>query len=223
MKPLTRAALAAAALAVVLTASGCTAPAPSPTPTPTSTSPAPTLAPSPSPTPTPAPSPAETPAPTPTPGAGDGAAYDPADIGTWRISYDGIGPVTLDRPLSEVVAEIPVEPSVCRPGVDTFFDTHIVAVAADETSPVIWAMTARSGTDASGGLPSTDAGITVGSAADRIVAAYPDAEQYTPHGGGSSYRITDGTNWIIFDLFQTAEVQAIWVLHDEVAPPEYCG
>ncbi|MGD8194421.1 hypothetical protein ACEXQB_007980 [Herbiconiux sp. P18] len=211
--------LVLAALAVVLAASGCTAPSPVPTPTITATHPTPTG--SPSATPTPSPTPTTT--PTPTPGAEDGAAYDPADIATWQITYDGIGPVVLGRPLNEVVAEIPVEPNVCRPGVDSFFSSHIVAVAADEASPVNWAMTARSGSDDPGGLPSTDAGITVGSTADRIVAAYPSAEQYTPHGGGSAYRITDGTNWIIFELFDSAEVQAIWVLPEEVAPPEYCG
>ena len=213
--------LVLAALAVVLAASGCTAPAPAPTPTITATQPAPSGTPTASPTPTPTPT--STPTSTPTPGAEDGAAYDPADIATWQITYDGIGPVVLGRPLNEVVAEIPVEPSVCRPGVDSFFSSHIVAVAADEVSPVNWAMTAGAGSDDPGGLPSTDAGITVGSTADRILAAYPSAEQYTPHAGGSAYRITDGTNWIIFDLFDSAEVQAIWVLPQDVAPPEYCG
>ncbi|WP_291052736.1 hypothetical protein [Herbiconiux sp.] len=203
------------AAAIALTASGCVgetpAPSPSPTVTPTRTS-----------TPTTPATATATPTPTPTPEADD--AYDPADMSTWDITYSGIGPVLLDRPVAEVLDEVASGEEPCRPGIASFFDGGVVAVGGgSDPALVVVATTGPSKNLDLSEKPSTDAGIAAGSTFDELLAAYPDAEAFDDATGRPGYRLTDGTSWIHFTSVDGQTINTIDVSRMELNLKEYCG
>lgn len=147
-------------------------------------------------------------------------------MGTWLITFEGIGPISLGTPLQEIVDRIPVEPVSCRPGVDGFFGYSVVAAAEgeDPDSPVAMAITAFSSeVPADASRPSTAEGITYGSSVDDVLASYPHAEEYTTSMGELAYRITDGSSYIHFLTFGKSTVEAITVIRAPTTPKEYCG
>lgn len=202
------------ATAIALTASGCVGETPPPSPGPTvSSTPTRTSAPTTSAT--------STATPTPTPEAD---AYDPADMSTWDITYSGIGPVLLDRPVAEVLGEVPTGQEPCRPGIASFFDGGVVAVGGgSDPALVVVAVTGPSTSLDLTEKPSTDAGIAAGSTFDELLAAYPDAEQFDDANGRPGYRLTDGTSWIHFTSLDGRTINIIDVSRTELSLKEYCG
>jgi hypothetical protein len=202
------------AAAVALTASGCVAsPAPSPSPTATSTA---------TPLATPTATPTATSTPTPTPEAQN--VDDPADVSTWEITYSGIGPVRLDRPVRDVVAEVASSEQNCKPSVASFFDSSVIAVGdASDPSLIVAATTGPNQGPEGTTRPHTDAGITVGSTFDQLLTAYPDAEAYTDSNGRPGYRLTDDTGWIHFTSVDAQTINIIDVSRVPTDVKEYCG
>ncbi|WP_440709929.1 hypothetical protein [Herbiconiux sp. YIM B11900] len=218
MKAHSRVAAIVMAAAIAVTASGCVGgtPAPSPSPSvPSTSTPAATRS------ATPTAGPTASPTPTPTPEAD---AYDPDDMSTWDITYSGIGPVLLDRPVTDVLAEVTAGEEPCRPGIASFFDGGVVAVGdASDASLVAVAITGPSTSLDLSEKPSTDAGIAAGSTFDELLTAYPDAEPFQDATGRPGYRLTDGTSWIHFTSVDGQTVNIIDVSRDELNLKEYCG
>ncbi|MFB2584525.1 hypothetical protein [Herbiconiux liukaitaii] len=205
--------------AVALTAAGCVGESAAPSSSPTAAS-SPSAAANPSPTPTPTP----TGAPTPTSTPEAGPPYDPADMSTWDITYTGIGPVQLDRPVAEVLAEVAAGEEGCRPGVASFFESGVVGVG-DGSDPALIAV-ATTGPSSSLDItqkPSTDAGIAAGSTVDELLTAYPDAEPFTDATGRPGYRLTDGSSWIHFTSVDGLTINIIDVSRATINLKEYCG
>ncbi|MFB2581389.1 hypothetical protein ACEXQD_09060 [Herbiconiux sp. P15] len=207
--------------AVALTAAGCVGEDAAPSSSPTAAS-SPSAAANPSPTPTPTAAPTPTPTPTSTPDAGP--PYDPADMSTWDITYTGIGPVQLDRPVAEVLAEVAAGEESCRPGVASFFESGVVGVG-DGSDPALIAVV-TTGPSSSLDItqkPSTDAGIAAGSTFDELLTAYPDAEPFTDANGRPGYRLTDGSSWIHFTSVDGLTINIIDVSRATINLKEYCG
>lgn len=214
MSARTRFAAITVAAVIALGSGGCTADAaPEPTRSPSSVS-----TPSPSATTT-----LGTPAPTPTPTST--AAYDPDDVSTWQITYSGIGPVQLDRPVADILAEVPSGETSCRPGVASFFGSEVVAVGDGTASDLVKTATtggAPEQLDAST-APTTDAGIAAGSSFEQLLTAYPDAEPYSDSNGRPGYRLTDGSSWIHFTSVDGSTIDGIDVSRSPGDLKEYCG
>ncbi|MCS5718790.1 hypothetical protein N1027_11660 [Herbiconiux sp. CPCC 205763] len=215
MRALNGVAAVMVAAAIAVTASGCVGEGPAPSPSPTASA---------SPTPTAAGTPiaTATPTPTPTPEAED--AYDPADMGTWEITYSGIGPVLLDRPVDDVLAEVPSGEEPCRPGIASFFDSGVVGVGDGSDLPVVAVATTgpTQNVDPSA-RPHTDAGITSGSTFSALLTAYPAAEPFTDSQGRPGYRLTDGSSWIHFTSVDGQTINIIDVSRSPTDLKEYCG
>ncbi|WP_257502762.1 hypothetical protein [Microbacterium sp. zg.B185] len=181
-----------------------------------------TAAPTPEPTSTAAPS-ASVPTPTPT--------TDPADPSTWLISEAGIGPITLNAPFSDAVAQLPTDverdPEVC---------THSV-LWQDADGDNLWIVRDASRDDAAPlelvewgdwtepydvGGPRTAAGIGVGSTVDEVWAAYPDALETTQRISPDIHYIS--VDAIFFSYREPSTVINVVTVTDAEQPPyEICG
>ncbi len=223
MRPISGLAVAGLAAAAALALAACagtgtgTDPGSTPFPIPSVTASVPMITATPPATPTDAPA---TDAPQPAP------ASDPADPSTWTIGFDGIGPITLGTPLSEVDAIVAPTDS-CRPGVDSFFDSTVVAStdggAGEGDAATVGLVISQSVAKSSvTGIPTTAEGIGVGSTIDELLAAYPDAEPYEAVNS-TAYRITDGTTYIHFDDYGKGTIQIIEVTSAPIKAKEYCG
>jgi len=202
---------AAILLAGCTTASGTAAPIPQPTSTASSSALAPTL----TATPTPTPSPVE----------------DPADPSTWIVTEEGIGPIKLNAPFSDAVAQLPtgVErvPEICRHSVwwkDANGDQLVVArdSSTDDAGPlelVFWADWLEPyAVDG----PRTAAGIGVGSTLDEVWAAYPDATETTLQSASDIHYIV--VNTMFFYYREPASmISSVWVTNAEQPLYEICG
>ncbi|MFB2599504.1 hypothetical protein ACEXQE_17055 [Herbiconiux sp. P17] len=200
---------------VALLMAGCVAPAPTPTPVPTTATPTGASA-----------TPTTTATVTPTPTTPPAPVFTADDPGTWLIDFAGIGPLKLGTSLTDIEAALPEAPDVCRPGVDGFFSSTIVAVAPDAAGPLSMALAQTNGQLADGegpGHPVTAAGIGPGSTVDQLLAAYPDAESYVGYGDQTVYRITDGATWIHFQPYGGDVIRAVTVQENDTFPREYCG
>ncbi|QJU54626.1 hypothetical protein SCB71_16045 [Herbiconiux sp. KACC 21604] len=225
MRPISGLAVAGLAAAAALALAACagtgtgTDPGSTPFPIPSVTASVPMITATPPATPTDAPA---TGAPQPAPASDP----DPADPSTWTIGFDGIGPITLGTPLSEVEAIVAPTDS-CRPGVDSFFDSTVVAstdggTGEGDTATVGLVISQSVAKSSVTGIPTTAEGIGVGSTIDELLAAYPDAEPYEAVNS-TAYRITDGTTYIHFDDYGKGTIQIIEVTSAPIKPKEYCG
>jgi hypothetical protein len=197
------------ALLLPLLLAACTAPAPNPSPTATPTVTA-TVTPTPTPTPEPVPA-----APVYTDNTAD-----------WIITYTGIGPIEFSQAFSQIAASIPSPErftEACPPL--ALYSSGIqpqVGVAFVDDVP--WDLVvATFGQEAlTDQAPHTAEGIRVGSTADEVLAAYPDALLNGEVAYGA-YVVTNGAGGYITFALTESIVESIHVSNKPSAPKEYCA
>ncbi|GIT78911.1 hypothetical protein LLS1_05800 [Leifsonia sp. LS1] len=187
---------------------------------------------SPTPTLVPTPTPTETPTPTPTPTPT--STLDPADPATWTIGFDGVGPVKLGLPLTEVNGVTPTMSDetydICRPaqldlvapdGLSlTAFET---TASGDQVGNIHVGFNFDVGGDKTLATPRTDRGIGIGSTTAELLAAYPGIPLTGSYGDVANYYGIDGGHgtWIVFGTLHD-KVNAITVGPSSTIPSEYC-
>ncbi|MFF2370792.1 hypothetical protein [Agromyces sp. NPDC058110] len=169
-----------------------------------------------------------TPTPTPTPAA---VAMDPADVTTWVITTDGMGPIQRGVAYPEVIAGLPAFrasedwcPWVVGLASDDAAPLTLIHPEGDEAISGVWV---NGRPDESGALPaspSTEAGIRLGSTMDELSAAYPALETVNQTGPESyGYAVGDETAGYIDFLVEDDRVVLIGVQERAGVPKEFCG
>lgn len=172
-----------------------------------------TTTPTPTPTPTPVPTPTETPSPTATATAAPVPAPTAvptetaaADLSTWVIGFDGIGPIAYGGSSDSAAAALDTTALVpydfgieeCRSdrrGTADDVNAWIMA-DSDEAGRVDLLTVFGYGVDATRAataFPRTAAGIGIGSTEQDLLAAYPDIAAENPVAGDASYALRDGS------------------------------
>ena len=170
------------------------------------------------------------PTPTPTPIEALPAAVDPADVTTWIITTEGIGPIERGAPYQEVIAGLPsFEVSEWCPwvaGLTTEGAGSMILIHPEGGEEITSAwVTGRA--DAAGTVPaspSTETGIMLGSTMDELAAAYPDLQQVNQIGADSfGYAVGDDTNGYLDFIVEDGVVVLIGVQDVAGVPKEFCG
>ena len=162
-----------------------------------------------------------------------------ADLSTWQITDDGIGPFTIGMPWADAIAEA------------TEFGGDTSAAGAAGSCGVVWVAkgevmvnaysndgatvsavrTEYSGPNGPATLaPSTEGGLTLLSRIDDVRAAYPDAIEGGNDLVGAFLTVAGGANRIHFgyatedggDITSAGDVFAIEVNQLDVLPYEHC-
>ncbi|MFE6734001.1 hypothetical protein [Microbacterium sp. NPDC057650] len=189
-----------------------------------------------SPTSTTAPPPTSVASPTPSPIETQHTDADPADVRTWTITEQGMGPVQLDELFADAVAGVPnwtVDQNCTwaafrndqATGVTVYF-----ARSSDISDGNVTTIETESSTDtvkpADG--PRTADGLGLGSSRDEVLAAHPDAAVQKPTvGDGALLRVGPAGpgQGAIFFSFRAGEdtVSAVTVTSRDEPPYEVCG
>ncbi|GAA1964789.1 hypothetical protein [Agromyces allii] len=170
---------------------------------------------------TPSAAPVETPTPTPEP-----VVIDPADVSTWVISGQGIGPLTRGAAYPDVIAPLTTfTADEWCPGIvglqreDT--PGFTLALNDDGTVRAVWVSAA---VDPAIPVPATESGIRPGSTKAELDAAHPALEVAGQIGQDTFvYAAGDDVNgWIDFTVNADA-ITMIGVSSTPIAPKELCG
>ncbi|MFE6995125.1 hypothetical protein ACFVAE_04150 [Microbacterium sp. NPDC057659] len=180
--------------------------------------------------------PASVVSPTPSPIETEHTDADPADVRTWTITEQGMGPVQLDELFADAVAGVPnwtVDQNCTwaafrndqATGVTVYFardsevsDGNVTTIEAESTTDTV----------KPDGGPRTADGLGLGSTRDEVLAAHADAAEQKPTiGDGTLLRLGpagpgQGT---IFFSFRAGEdaVTAVTVTSRDEPPYEVCG
>ena len=170
--------------------------------------------------------------PTPTATADPAPVQDPADLSTWIISADGIGPLRLGQKLDEVIAaataltEISKDRNRCPNPAATFLGSpgqtmsdSDVLVLADESGTVF-------GIDLVSPGPHTPEGLEVGSPISDVTDTYPSAVASARQEIDDPWTLKSDPGWITFQYLPAnvdPTVDSIAVLAGSTPPREYCG
>lgn len=172
-----------------------------------------------------APSAEPTPVATPTP-----AAVDPAEVTTWLITTEGMGPIQRGASSTETISGLTAfeTEEYCPGRLALSADgaaAHLVVTpeGADEISAV-WA---SGRADADGVVPAsphTEAGIELGATLDELTAAYPELEPTNQTGASSQgYAVGDEADGHLNFLVESDVVVMIGVQEQAGVPKEFCG
>jgi hypothetical protein len=174
--------------------------------------------------------PSVSPTPTPTPIETMPAAVDPADVTTWVITTEGMGPIERGAAYPAVIAGLPsFEVSEWCPwvagltteGAGSMILTHPEGV---EEITSVW-VTGRP--DEAGTVPaspSTETGIMLGSTMDELAAAYPDLQQVNQVAAESfGYAVGDDAHGYLDFIVEDGAVVLIGVQDRAGVPKEFCG
>lgn len=187
-------------------------------------------------------SPEDSPSPSPSPSASASPSASPspegpdlADPSTWLISFDGVGPLVLGQPFTEV-------PAVMTAFTDRTTDQCRVAMFDAGSVPSMWvvpegetihevlvgaAIIGKTVVEVQRGTPKTGEGIGIGATLDQLQSANPGAAQVdlsgTPGSEEIYYSVSNGTDrWILFRIVDGL-VDAVSVSDEPLPPYEYCG
>lgn len=162
------------------------------------------------------------------------AAADPADVTTWTVSAQGIGPARLGEAFSDVTAALPawtVVPGCSWTAALSSVDQQVSAYfarnsddAEGDVTTVTFEALADSVTPADG--PRTAEGIGLGSTRDEVMAAYPAAVSQKPTiADGELLRVrTQGSAAMYFEIREGATtVSAVTVTVRPEPPYEVCA
>jgi hypothetical protein len=172
-------------------------------------------------------------APAATPSATEPSA-DPADITTWTVSEQGIGPVLIGDAFADTATGLPTwkVSEACSwtaflPADDGSVNGYFVR-EADEGDGTITTVAFEALADSvvpSDG-PRSAQGIGLGSTREEVMAAYPDAVAQTPTIGDGEYlRVgAQGSAAVYFQIREgAAAVTALTVTDRDEPPYEVCG
>jgi hypothetical protein len=174
--------------------------------------------------------PSATPSPTPTPIETVPATVDPADVTTWVITTEGIGPIERGLPYPGVIAGLPsFEVSEWCPWVAglTTEGAGSMILSHPEDGEEITSVWVTGRPDEAGTVPaspSTENGIKLGSTMGELSAAYPDLQQVNQVAAESfGYAVGDETNGYLDFLVENDAVVLIGVQDRAGVPKEFCG
>ena len=173
------------------------------------------------------PSPTSSPTPTPTPTPTDSApAVDPADMSTWTITADGIGPVERGADSAQIVDALTAfDANEMCPGIvglqrDASAEI-MMSLADDGHISKVW-VTAW-GNDGSAS-PMTEAGIRLGSSMEELTAAYPDLSTVVQRGADTwVYSVQPDPEGMIDFVVEDDVVRLIGASDSSMTPKEWCG
>jgi hypothetical protein len=168
--------------------------------------------------------------PTPTPTPSPTPARDPADPSTWIISETGMGPLVLDQPFSQAVAQLPspVERDLERCTNQVWWrdadDSALVILhnGSNDAAPLHLVMWADWVEPYDVGGPRTAKGIGVGSTVDEVRAAYPDAVETTQAVSPDIHYLAVGTVFFSYREPSTV-INVVTVTAADQPPYELCG
>lgn len=187
-----------------------------------------------------APSPAQTPSPTmsatptpPVPTSVPTPTIDPADVSSWTIDFDGVGPARLGVQLavdrasltqltdeSQPTCPIGVFSSDAAPTIILVPDASST-VTAIEVSGLLWGHVSQDFHR----TPRTHAGIGADSTLADVLAAYPGIQKTGRYSFIDYYGISNGEGrWIVFAV--DADTGAVWGIQTGSTPgmpKELCG
>lgn len=170
-----------------------------------------------SPTATPTPSPTVTPTPTPTatpPSTETSPVRSPDDPAGWTIGFDGMGPLTLGSPMSDVPGRIPgwSDRTVdqCRPRNLRFLDPqglNLSLFAQDAQKLTVSELLVGYKFSVDGerdiATPRTAEGIGIGSTNDELLSAYPGIATTRDSGTYVQYGVqNDQGTWMVFMVIE---------------------
>ncbi|MCD2443279.1 hypothetical protein LQ757_13425 [Agromyces sp. SYSU K20354] len=163
-----------------------------------------------------------TPSPAPT--------VDPADVTTWTITAEGIGPIKRAAAYPDALSELTTfeAAELCPGAVELSRDATagvLLSLSADGTEVATVWVAGRAGDDGVvPASPATDAGIRLGSSGEELAAAYPDLETVAQIGADTyGYAVgDDATGWIDF-IVDGGIVTTIGSSERQAAPREFCG
>ena len=189
----------------------------------------------PSATPTPTPTPTVTPTPTATPpDTGTSPVRSPDDPADWTIGFDGMGPLTLGSPMSDVPDRLPgwsdQTGDQCRPRNLRFLDPqglHVSLFAQDAqkltVSEVLVGYTFSVDGERDIATPHTAEGIGIGSTKDELLSAYPGIATTRDYGTYAQYGVqNDQGTWMVFMVIED-RVEWIQVGPFSNIPLDSCG
>ena len=169
--------------------------------------------------------PIETTSPTPEP-----VAIDPADVTTWVITTDGMGPITRGASYTDVIAGLPeFEASEWCPWVDGLTaegsgSFTLIHAEGDQAITAVWIIGRAGESGVVPASPSTEAGIRLGSTMDELAAAYPALETVNQVGPESfGYAVGDDANGYLDFLVENDQVVLIGAQDVAGVPKEFCG
>lgn len=160
------------------------------------------------------------------------AAIDVANPSSWLITFDGIGPLTVDGRISEQRASMT---AFAEERLD--YCPRAVFVPLSGDAPHLWAIldgdfdtvnavVLQGGTDPhDGDSPKTAAGIGLGATTAELLEAYPDISEPVTSNNSLVYAVNGGADrWIDFSTTrEDGHVMAITVMDAPKPPSEYCG
>jgi hypothetical protein len=145
--------------------------------------------------------------------------------GTWTITGDGVGPITIGSSyrdaVDEVGAVLPKPDLECpNPNVSFFGSADVNITVLQENGKVV-------GIDTTG--LTTAAGIGVGETLAQLKTAYPGLVQTPGYGEDASdafslWSVRDGARYVTFVMDEDGRyTTGVWVGDDPRPPYEYCG
>lgn len=194
--------------------------------------------------------PAASASPAPTPSTSLPAGVDPAGTATpvptptvdvpdptaWKITTEGIGPLTLGGSQKTQSAATESFYTVTVPGYDCPVDFYKplsaslpeLVTQAKTDGTIEFITIGGLGTPPTAESPKTPSGIGLGATKAELLATYPDIELLTTSDGtpstfGETYGIQDAQGrWLTFELDEGAEVGSIGVSYSAGIPLEFC-
>jgi hypothetical protein len=162
-----------------------------------------------------------------------------ADPAEWIIDFDGVGPIVLGGPMADATAAldstdlVPYSQGVdgCLSDLRRVGDTSAgLAVDPDQSGTSVGLITVENyvtedGEQSEAALPSTEAGITVGSTGTALRETYPDLGEWTTRSGETGYSLDDSSGhrlWFRVDS-TTDLVESIALSDADRYPVGGCG
>jgi hypothetical protein len=172
-------------------------------------------------------SPVAAPTVPPAPAASVSAEVDPADMTTWTITTDGIGPIERGADSAEVVGELAsFQASEWCPGVvglERDGAAQVVLSLAEDGVQIsnVWVSSRPEDRSAS---PMTEEGIRLGASTAELTTAYPDLSTVVQRGTDTLVYAagSDEGGWVDF-VIDDDVVVLIGASDRPSAPKEWCG
>ncbi len=168
---------------------------------------------------------------TPTPESTPSATADPDDPSTWVVTQDGMGPITLGAPFPEALALMPQgttnDAENCAwsgwwNAPDEDYQVYMARQGdGPEDGPVFLIATAAWSNPSARPGPRTAEGVGIGSTADEVRAAYPEAIEVADSIDPSIVYLHVGR--IYFTYRDDPVITAVTVTTADAPPYEICG
>ncbi len=164
-------------------------------------------------------------------GAATPAAIDLSDPGSWLITFDGVGPLTVggriseQRPSMTAFAEDPRDYCPRAAFQPLTGDAPHLWAILDGDFETVTAVVVPGGPELHPeASPKTEAGIGLGATTADLLEAYPDISEPVASNNSLVYAVSgDADKWIDFSTSPEGYVIAITVMDAPKPPSEYCG